>query len=201
MGFDVKEDLKEVKSQQALRFASKVSKIIFWFRDRTVEQDEMEVFDDNMQETLHQPLSLDDLTKALVSCEKDKTPGSDSLPPEFYSALWDWIGQDLLEVYDSMFLADYKILSKVIANQVRSALGLVVIHPDQTCAVPGRTSPENLTFLRDMITYVQDWRTNYPKMQGICFGESGSCPKTWEDCVANMRQKLGRREHRSFSIA
>eukprot|EP00061_Rhincodon_typus_P002190 g16840.t1 len=51
--------------------------------------------------------------------------------------------------------ADYKILSKVIANQVRSALGLV-IHPDQTCAVLGRTISESLALLRDMIAYVQD---------------------------------------------
>eukprot|EP00061_Rhincodon_typus_P007200 g28650.t1 len=43
----------------------------------------------------------------------------------------------------------------VITNWVRSALGSV-IHPDQTCALLGRTVSESLVFLRDIITYVQD---------------------------------------------
>eukprot|EP00061_Rhincodon_typus_P007231 g28736.t1 len=49
---------------------------------------------------------------------------------------------------------DYKILSKAIANRVRSSLGLG-IHPDQTCAVLGKMISETLTLLRDMITDVQ----------------------------------------------
>eukprot|EP00061_Rhincodon_typus_P005724 g25589.t1 len=40
MGSDITEDLQEVKSQQTLPFASEASKIIFWSRFRTVEQDE-----------------------------------------------------------------------------------------------------------------------------------------------------------------
>eukprot|EP00061_Rhincodon_typus_P015516 g43230.t1 len=32
----------------------------------------------------------------------------------------------------------------------------VLIHPDQTCAVPGRKITETLMFLRDTVTYVQD---------------------------------------------
>eukprot|EP00061_Rhincodon_typus_P010553 g34926.t1 len=56
-------------------------------------------------ERLKQLLSLDELTKALKSLEKNKTPGSDGLLAEPYSSLWDLIGQDLLEVYNSMLLA------------------------------------------------------------------------------------------------
>eukprot|EP00061_Rhincodon_typus_P015262 g42839.t1 len=44
---------------------------------------------------------------------------------------------------------------QVITNQMRSALELV-IHPDQTCAVPGRMISESLALLRDMIAHVQD---------------------------------------------
>eukprot|EP00061_Rhincodon_typus_P006906 g28021.t1 len=58
-----------------------------------------------MQERLGKPLSLEDLTKALDSFKKNKTPGSDGLPAKFYLALWDLIGQVLLEVYDSTLLA------------------------------------------------------------------------------------------------
>ncbi|XP_062913064.1 uncharacterized protein LOC134351020, partial [Mobula hypostoma] len=55
----------------------------------------------------------------------------------------------------SLLNVDYKILSKAIANRVRSALGQV-IHPDQTCAVPGRKISDSLALLRDTIAYVQD---------------------------------------------
>eukprot|EP00061_Rhincodon_typus_P011617 g36771.t1 len=51
--------------------------------------------------------------------------------------------------------AGYKILSKVITNWVRSALGLVTL-PDQTCAVLGRTISGSVAVLGDMIPYVQD---------------------------------------------
>eukprot|EP00061_Rhincodon_typus_P005645 g25418.t1 len=58
-----------------------------------------------MRERLGQLISLDELTKALKSFEKNKTPGSDGLPAELYSALWELIGQDLLEVYENMLRA------------------------------------------------------------------------------------------------
>eukprot|EP00061_Rhincodon_typus_P007334 g28934.t1 len=249
-GVNVKQDIQEVKSQQALLFAS--SKIVFHSRVHSVEQDEMfsgfffekvhkensvlsslkeedgsatssqadilrisksfyaelcnmkptdsmasqsflspikEVLDNSMRERLDQPLSQDELTKALKSLEKNKTPGSNSLLAELYSALWDLIVQD--QLYNNMLLsgstcesmrkriitliykqkgksaeirnwqhisllnADYKILSKVISNWVRSALESV-LHPSQTCAVLGMTISENLVLLRNMIAYVQD---------------------------------------------
>eukprot|EP00061_Rhincodon_typus_P017878 g46789.t1 len=55
---------------------------------------------------LGQPLSLDEMTKALESFEKSKSPMKDGLPAELCLALRDLIGQDLLEAYDSMPLAD-----------------------------------------------------------------------------------------------
>eukprot|EP00061_Rhincodon_typus_P016791 g45185.t1 len=55
----------------------------------------------------------------------------------------------------SLLNVDSKIPSKVIANQVRSALGSV-IHSDQICVVPGRKITESLMLLRDTISYMQD---------------------------------------------
>eukprot|EP00061_Rhincodon_typus_P012970 g39045.t1 len=63
-----------------------------------------EVLDDSTWERLDQSLSLDELTKALESSEKNKTPRSDGLLAQLYSALWNLIGQDLLEVCDCMLL-------------------------------------------------------------------------------------------------
>eukprot|EP00061_Rhincodon_typus_P012819 g38793.t1 len=128
-----------------------------------------------------------------------------------------------------------------------------MIHPDQTCAVPGRSIPEILTIFKDMITYMQDrgvdtclisldqekifdrishtymwdvlskmgfgericnWilfctniisavsinRTGYLKVLGIWFEGARVCTKTWEECIANVRQKLSIWEHYSLSI-
>eukprot|EP00061_Rhincodon_typus_P004433 g22560.t1 len=74
----------------------------------------IEVLDDSKRESLDQPLSLDELTKALESLEKNKTPRSVSLPAELYSALWDLIGQDLLKLYDSTLLADKRISESLV---------------------------------------------------------------------------------------
>eukprot|EP00061_Rhincodon_typus_P007600 g29448.t1 len=65
----------------------------------------MEVLDNSMRERLDQPLSLDELTKTLESLGKSKTPGSDGVPTELYSALWDLIGLGLLVAHLSMLLA------------------------------------------------------------------------------------------------
>eukprot|EP00061_Rhincodon_typus_P003448 g20094.t1 len=60
----------------------------------------MEVLDNSTSESWDQPFSLDRLTKALESFEKNKTSRSDGLLAELYSALWDLICQNLLEGYD-----------------------------------------------------------------------------------------------------
>eukprot|EP00061_Rhincodon_typus_P017593 g46352.t1 len=65
----------------------------------------MEALDNSTWERLDQPFSLDELTKAFESFEKNKIPGSNGLPAKFYLVLWDIIGQDLLEVYNSMLLS------------------------------------------------------------------------------------------------
>eukprot|EP00061_Rhincodon_typus_P002029 g16408.t1 len=65
----------------------------------------MEILDNSTRERLDQPFPLDELANALKSLEKNKTPGSEGLPAELYSALWELISQDMLQVYDRMLLA------------------------------------------------------------------------------------------------
>ena len=55
----------------------------------------------------------------------------------------------------SLLNVDYKILSKDIANRIKSALEQV-INPDQTCAAPGRKISDSLAMLRETIAFVQD---------------------------------------------
>lgn len=52
----------------------------------------------------------------------------------------------------SLLCTDYKIIAKAMANRLKLVLG-VVVHEDQTCAVPGRSIFSNLYLTRDVIRY------------------------------------------------
>eukprot|EP00061_Rhincodon_typus_P007785 g29817.t1 len=125
------------------------------------------ILEDSTVERLDQPISLGELTKALESFEKNKTPGSDGLPAELYSAVWDLIGQDLLEVYDNILRAG-------------------------TMCEPMR---------KGIITLMYKQKADYLKVLDIWIGGAGACGKTWEEHVTNVRQKLGKWEYQSLSIA
>ena len=51
----------------------------------------------------------------------------------------------------SLLCADYKILSKVLANLMKTVISSV-IHPDQTYCVPGRSIHDNIFLVRDIIS-------------------------------------------------
>uniref|UniRef100_A0A8K9V1F6 Reverse transcriptase domain-containing protein n=1 Tax=Oncorhynchus mykiss TaxID=8022 RepID=A0A8K9V1F6_ONCMY len=55
----------------------------------------------------------------------------------------------------TMLCVDYKILAKVLADRLRTALPYVV-HEDQTCGVEGRSIRWNLQLIRDSIAWVED---------------------------------------------
>ena len=50
---------------------------------------------------------------------------------------------------------DCKLFSKLLANRMTVVLG-EVIHPDQTCAIPGRKITDSLVLIRDTICYARD---------------------------------------------
>ncbi|KAJ1167540.1 hypothetical protein NDU88_007931 [Pleurodeles waltl] len=55
----------------------------------------------------------------------------------------------------SLLNVDYKILAKTMVNRLKSAMGELV-HPDQTCGVPGRRVADSLALIRDTIQYITD---------------------------------------------
>lgn len=57
----------------------------------------------------------------------------------------------------TLLCADYKILAKVLAQRLKKVMSTVV-HPDQTCGVPGRSSSMNLALIRDAIAWAQQRR-------------------------------------------
>ena len=143
-----------------------------------------------------EPLLRDELSNALFTLAKNKTPGSDGLPKEFYVKFWDLLAPILLDLFNfsfekgffspsmrqsitrllykkddrrdlknwrpiSLLNVDYKICSKALAIRLSKVLS-TIIHPDQTCSVPGRSIFDNLILLRDVLDYV-----NVTKEPGI----------------------------------
>ena len=53
----------------------------------------------------------------------------------------------------SLLNVDYKILSKVLTLRLRKVIGEIV-HPDQTCSIPGRTIQDNIHLIRNLIEYL-----------------------------------------------
>lgn len=49
---------------------------------------------------------------------------------------------------------DYKIISKILTTRLSLVLGSV-LHPDQTCSVPGRSISSNVVLLRDIFDYIE----------------------------------------------
>ena len=54
----------------------------------------------------------------------------------------------------SLLNVNYKIISKAITLRLSKVLEHI-IHPDQTCSVPGRSIFSNVTLLRDVLDYIQ----------------------------------------------
>ena len=55
----------------------------------------------------------------------------------------------------TLLTTDYKILTKALANRLKNVLHLL-IHPDQTACIPGRTINDNISLIRDAIHFAKE---------------------------------------------
>ncbi len=54
----------------------------------------------------------------------------------------------------TLLTSDYKVLAKVITERLKKVIG-VVVQPDQTCGVPGRSGVLNLALVRDILYWAE----------------------------------------------
>ena len=132
-------------------------------------------------------LTLAECTAALKSFKRNKSPGLDGLPYEFYTKFWDLLGPDLVATFNdsfakgslsfsqrtglitllykkndrfdtknwrpiSLLCEDYKILSKVLTNRLKTVLASVTSE-FQLCGVPGRFSGSNIRTIQDIVNF------------------------------------------------
>jgi len=65
---------------------------------------------------LEQPITIEELSAVLQSGAKHKTPGIDGFSLEFYTANWDTMKQDLLELMNQVFLHKNSPLNRNMAS-------------------------------------------------------------------------------------
>ncbi|PFX17275.1 Transposon TX1 uncharacterized 149 kDa protein [Stylophora pistillata] len=116
--------------------------------------------------TCEGPLTPSEVLHALKGMARNKAPGLDGLPMEFYLRFWDVVGADLESVLNdcsfsgslslSKHRCDHSVFqeggppgSQELAAHISSQRRL------QTCGDPGRFIGENLALLRDAVSYAE----------------------------------------------
>ena len=61
------------------------------------------VLDDQDRIRLTEPFSLNEIKIAVFQMKPNKSPGLNGLPAEFYQKFWDWVGPDLLVLFNEFY--------------------------------------------------------------------------------------------------
>ena len=130
-------------------------------------------------ENLTQKISLSELKIAIFQTENAKSPAIDALPIEFYKSQYEMIKNDLLQLYNSpsiiqaiinlipkndkeehlknwrpisLLCADYKILTKIISNRLKTTLEHT-ISKKQICGIHNRSIFSNHFTIPELIAH------------------------------------------------
>ena len=71
---------KELYSEQV---DNRQEELLNYLKDENIPK-----IENNIKEELDEPITVHELSKALKELKHNKTPGNDSLPPEFYKMFW-----------------------------------------------------------------------------------------------------------------
>ncbi|KAJ1110724.1 hypothetical protein NDU88_008072 [Pleurodeles waltl] len=61
----------------------------------------------------------------------------------------------------SFLNVDYKLLAKAMANRLKKVIEKIV-HPDETCEIPGQQIADSLALVRDTIEYIKSQMFRWP---------------------------------------
>ena len=101
------------------------------------------------------PVLKDDFVDMVNTCFTDGMM-PETLRQAVISLLYKKDDPELLKNWRpiSLLNVDYKIMTKVLVNRLKPHMSTIV-HPDQCCSVPGRSSDDNATLLRDICDYLE----------------------------------------------
>ena len=91
----------------------------------------------------------------------------------------------------SLINTDYKILSKVLTLRLRKIIG-EIIHPDQTCIIPGRTIQDNVHLIRNLVEYTNG---KYMLAAIISLDQSKTFDRVSHEYLFNVLRNFGLKSH------
>jgi hypothetical protein len=71
-------------------------------------------------DALSQPLTLDEIQYSVKKGKKNKSPGINGIGYEFYKAMWDIIKEDILEIFNEMYVQELKQDSEARRNNMHT---------------------------------------------------------------------------------
>ncbi|KAJ1137804.1 hypothetical protein NDU88_004200 [Pleurodeles waltl] len=87
----------------------------------------------------------------------------------------------------SLLNVDYKILAKTMVKRLNDAMGEIV-HPDQTCGVPGRRVMDSLALIRDTIKYTTDRNI---RAALVCLTQKKAFDRVSHEFMERVREGFG----------
>ncbi|KAL2080694.1 hypothetical protein ACEWY4_024487 [Coilia grayii] len=98
--------------------------------------------------SLEGDITLSKAEAAMATLSEGKALGCDGLPVEFYRAFLGLLGADLVAVF-----TECSSVGRLPASMRLDRVIELVVHPDQTCRVPGRSCALNLALVRDVVCW------------------------------------------------
>ncbi|KAK1677030.1 hypothetical protein QYE76_037878 [Lolium multiflorum] len=107
--------------------------------------------------SLSAPFTIDEVKKAVLSMNKNSSPGPDGFGPAFFSTFWDAVSQDFRDMFSSFYdgtidltrinRAFLVLLPKIDAAEAIHSL----VDADQTGFLSGRRISENIVYAADLL--------------------------------------------------
>lgn len=110
---------------------------------RYVEECPTDKFTPSMKENLEKPIEKHELQNALNKAKRNKSPGIDGIPSEFYAFFWDYLADDMIDMMN-------QVLQREAVTPTQS-LAIVKL-------IPKKAKPEVITDYRPISLLCNDYK-------------------------------------------